>query len=71
MTEWICKEKQIIRQEDGTTIGVYLAREKELIRCKNCKYYILNNRDHMVCDYDKQIRYPEDFYCGNAERKNE
>ena len=38
MTEWICKEKQIIRQEDGTTIGVYLAREKELVRCSDCKH---------------------------------
>lgn len=38
MNEWICKEKQMIRQGDGATIGVCLAREKELVRCKDCKH---------------------------------
>lgn len=43
---------------------------KELIRCRDCKYYISCNRGYMVCDYDEWIRCPEDFYCGNAERKD-
>ena len=28
----------MIRQGDGATIGVCLAREKELVRCKDCKH---------------------------------
>jgi len=44
---------------------------QELIRCRDCKYYILDDRGHMACDYDERIRYPEDYYCASAERRDE
>jgi hypothetical protein len=45
--------------------------EQPLIRCRDCKYYILDDGGQMACDYDELLRYPEDFYCGNAVRRDE
>ena len=40
MTEYICKEVQ-------TDNGGYLEPVKELIRCKDCKYFELNHWDNV------------------------
>ena len=41
-------------------------KPKELIRCKDCKYF---NGNDKWCDYDRHV-YNEDF-CSSAERKEE
>lgn len=63
MTEWICREKQMIRQEDGATIGICLAREKELVRCKDCKHYMTI---HCTCD---GCCISDDWFCADGERR--
>lgn len=44
---------------------------KELIRCRDCKYYILDDKGQMACDFDELLRWPEDYYCASAERRDE
>lgn len=63
MTDWICKEVQ-------TDNGGYLEPVKELIRCKDCKYY---DSEHEVCCVYISYRLAKDAndYCSDAERKEE
>ena len=42
--------------------------EQPLIRCKDCKHY---NERWKVCEEFYYQQFPEDFYCGNAERRDE
>lgn len=41
---------------------------KELIRCRDCKYY---SERWKVCKEFDYCQLPEDFYCASAERKDE
>ena len=76
MAEWICKEMQMIRQGDGAAIGVCLAREKELVRCKDCIHWYEPDgvclkiySDGAVSPYAWQYRNEDDF-CSYGERKD-
>ena len=62
MTEWICKEKQMIRQGDGTTVGVCLTREKELVRCRDCKHRP-KEPNWKTYETGFDLEFPEDSKC--------
>lgn len=63
MKEYICKEVP-------TENGGYLEIEKELIRCKDCKYYTgYECRRTKVSNII--VITNEDEYCSRAERKEE
>ena len=69
MTEYICKEVQ-------TDNGGYLEPVKELIRCKDCKYYFKSNEKCQLIDtrlhfYETDKRWADDSFCSWAERKEE
>ena len=57
MTEYICKEVQ-------TDNGGYLEIEKELIRCKDCKW-----KQGSECVRFADVRPFPDDYCSRAEPK--
>lgn len=75
MKKYICKEFQ-------TEKGGYLEIEKELIRCKDCKKFEVAELNYdgtpdkrckpSVCTNGKYaVERPEDWYCGDAQRKGE
>jgi len=73
MTEYICKEVQ-------TDNGGYLEPVKELIRCKDCKYWRRKTPNFGDCMNKDLIRLilngnvietDAGFYCAWAERKEE
>ena len=68
MAKWICKDEPMIRG-DGAAVGVYLAREKELVRCKDCKHR------YDGCCYDKKSNrinfgayVSDEWFCADGER---
>ena len=72
MAEWICKEEQMIRQGDGATIGVYLAREKELVQCKDCIHWDKGHTEECdnldsVCFHNGWCK-PE-WFCADGKRR--
>jgi hypothetical protein len=44
--------------------------QPEIIRCKDCKYYLLGNDDQFYCfKHDDDILWQDDSFCSFAERK--
>lgn len=72
MTEWICKEVQMIRQGDGAAVGVCLERKKELIRCKECIHWDKGHTEECdnldsVCFHNGWCK--PDWFCPNGKRR--
>ena len=69
-TEYIIPIGEEAKEFDEIFIGV-IRKHKELIRCKDCKYYIWEidtcNEQHSSAH---NVVY-EDDYCSRAERKEE
>lgn len=80
MAEWIMKE-----DEDKDGVSCYI-NKGELIRCKDCKYRILNEnygkKGYMklkaMCELDTGDPFElgrnaedDDWYCGDAERRTD
>ena len=66
MTDWICKEVH-------TDNGGYFEPVKELIRCKDCKWFVHDDDCYGDCSNEggaKDFVYTNDF-CSRAERKEE
>jgi len=53
-------------RRDGTAVGVCLARAKELVRCKDCKY-----RGSKICPFYQKYQGEkyDDWFCADGERK--
>ena len=59
--------KEAIIQYNDTPSGDYIISWKEFVRCRDCKhFYTLENGKHS-CPYIFVAE--EDWYCGDAERK--
>lgn len=50
----------------------FVCTNDEVIRCKDCKHY---NKRWKICCVDiaclHHLQHPEDYYCADAERKDE
>ena len=65
MTEWICIEMQIIRKGDGAAVGVYLERSKELVRCRDCRWY---DEKISFCD-NCYLPREQTFFCADGKKR--
>lgn len=63
----ILKEKIIRYETDGRIVKGYDAGE--LIRCRDCKWYIAQYGQCL--DHDDDVLWLEDSYCSRAVRKEE
>ena len=46
--------------------------EPEIIRCRNCKYYMSGSDDLRYCfNHDDDILWQDDDFCSRAERREE
>lgn len=77
MKEYICRD---LLDRQGNVVG--REYQGELIRCKGCKYYEVAELNYdgtpdkrckpSVCTNGKYaVERPEDWYCGDAQRKEE
>lgn len=77
MKEYICRD---LLDRQGNIVG--REYKGELIRCKDCKYYEVAELNYdgtpdkrckpSVCTNGKYaVERPEDWYCGDAQRKGE
>ena len=70
MKEWICREMSTSTSDDENGI---LMMETELIRCKDCKYYMIYKHTDWTVELCGRIRttmadpVKEDDYCSKAE----
>ena len=67
MAEWIVKAETIGDLVEGCYTIV-----KELIRCRDCKYYKKGSDDVSYCyKHDDDILWQDDDYCSRGERRTE
>ena len=74
MKEWICRELSTSTSDNENGV---LMIEKELIRCKDCKYFTRDSITGVTipgteyCIFTMNNRIEENDYCSRAERKEE
>lgn len=68
-TEWIVSIDDDMKDYDEMFVGNVRAGE-QLIRCKDCKYYLGYKSYGHYCENDFYVATGEDF-CSRAERKEE
>ncbi len=72
MKEWICRELSTSTSDNENGV---LMIEKELIRCKDCKYFTRDSITGVTipgteyCIFTMNNRIEENDYCSRAERK--
>lgn len=71
MKEYIISIDDTADDWEETFIG-YIRKQKELIRCKDCKYAkcIDQNDNWWECSHDKRVMHGDGF-CSWAERRND
>ena len=74
MKEWICRELSTSTSDNENGV---LMIEKELIRCKDCKYFTRDSITGVTipgteyCIFTMNNRIEENDYCSRAEREEE
>lgn len=68
------KYEWIVEIDDDEGFHLEEAKWKqELIRCKDCKYYYIYDRNNKFCELDIEMMRDLDpnYYCASAERKED
>ena len=65
MKYWLCEEVPALTV-DGKVIDTMLLREKEIVKCEDCKHY---KRDTCSAGAGMAFPPPADWYCADGERK--
>ena len=60
----------VIIKNEGGYFGTAKEEVADLIRCKDCKYYLLGHDNQFYCfKQDDDILWQDDSFCSFAERK--
>lgn len=72
MGEWICEEVPGV-SIDGKVLSTFLHKTKELVRCKDCKYYIEPTEEEAGGCLIKVGYFPvsENWFCADGEREED